>query len=69
MPNEPARDAGEIAVSDATVGDAIDRAFREALERHRQAGVEVVLWENGQIVYRDAGEVLAELDAKENSTG
>jgi len=64
MPNEPARDAGEIAVSDATVGDAIDRAFREALERHRQAGVEVVLWENGQIVYRDAGEVLAELDSR-----
>jgi hypothetical protein len=69
MPNESAKDRGEIAVNDATIGEAIDQAFREALERHRQAGVEVVLWENGQIVYRDAGEVLAELDAKGSSAG
>jgi hypothetical protein len=32
-------------------------------------GVKVVPWENGQIVHRDAGEVLAELDAKGNSAG
>ena len=64
MPDESAKDGGEIAVNDATIGEAIDQGFREALERHRQAGVEVVLWENGQIVLRDAGEVLAELDAK-----
>jgi hypothetical protein len=69
MPNESAKDGGEIAVNDATIGEAIDQAFREALERHRQAGVEVVLWENGRIVYRDAGEVLAELDAKDSPAG
>lgn len=57
-------DARDLGVSDATIGDAIDRGFREALERHRQAGVEVVVWENGQIVHRDAGEVLAELDSR-----
>jgi hypothetical protein len=67
MPNESAQDAPrEIAVNDATIGEAIDRAFREALERHRQAGVEVVLYENGKTVLRDAGEVLAELDAKQS---
>jgi hypothetical protein len=69
MPNEPAKDAREIVVSDATIGEAIDQAFREALERHRQAGVEVVLHQDGKMVWRDAGEVLAELDAKENSAG
>lgn len=54
----------EIAVNDATIGAAMRQAVREALERHRQAGVEVVLYENGKTVWRDAGEVLAELDAK-----
>lgn len=65
MPNESAKDGEEIAVNDATIGKAIDRGIRQALERHRQAGVEVVLWENGQIVHRDAAEVLAELDARQ----
>jgi hypothetical protein len=57
----------DIAVNDATIGEAIDLAFRDAFEQHRQAGVKVVLWEDGKIVYRDAGEVLAELDAERSS--
>jgi hypothetical protein len=69
MPNESPKAPGEIAVNDATIGTSIRQAAREAIERHRQAGVPVVLWENGQIVHRDAGEVLAELDRKENSAG
>jgi hypothetical protein len=64
MANESAKGDKEIAVNDATIGAAIDQGIREALERHRQAGVEVVLYENGKTVWRDAGEVLAELDAK-----
>jgi hypothetical protein len=64
MTNESAKDRKEIAVNDATIGPAMRQAVREALERHRQAGVEVVLYENGKTVWRDAGEVLAELDAK-----
>jgi hypothetical protein len=64
MSNESAKDAKEIAVNDATIGPAMRQAVREALERHREAGVEVVLYENGKTVCRDAGEVLAELDAK-----
>ena len=67
MANEPVNGGPEIAVNDATIGEAIDQAFREALERHRQAGLPVVLWENGQIVHRDAAEVLAEMDAEQNS--
>jgi hypothetical protein len=63
MANEPVNDGREIAVNDATIGEAIDQAFREALERHRQAGLPVVLYENEEIVWRDAGEVLAEMDA------
>jgi ABC-type sugar transport system substrate-binding protein len=69
MPSESSKDIKEIAVNDATIGPAIRQAAREAIERHRQAGVPVVLWENGQVVYRDAGEVLAELDAKDSSAG
>jgi hypothetical protein len=45
----------------------MNQAVREAIERHRDAGLPVVLWENGQVVHRDAAEVLAELDAKRNS--
>jgi hypothetical protein len=67
MTNESANDRKEIAVNDATVGPAMRQAVREALERHRQAGVPVVLYEDGKTVWRDAAEVLAELDAKRNS--
>jgi len=69
MPNESSKDIKEIAVNDATIGPAIRQAAREAIERHRQAGVPVVLWEDGKVVQRDAAEVLAELDAKGNSAG
>jgi hypothetical protein len=63
-------DAGrEIAVNDATLGEAIDQAFREAFERHREAGVPVVLYENGKTVWRDAAEVLAELDDQSGCKG
>ena len=69
MANESAKGDKEIAVNDATIGPAMRQAVREALERHRQAGVPVVLYEDGKTVYRDAGEVLAELDAKGSSAG
>ena len=65
MPDDPQ----EIAVNDATIGPAIRQAAREAIERHRQAGLPVVLWEDGKTVWRDAAEVLAELDAGRNSAG
>lgn len=68
MADESPKHVKEIAVNDATIGPAIRQAAREAIERHRQAGLPVVLWENGQIVHRDAGEVLAELDAKARSS-
>jgi len=64
MANESAKDHKEIAVNDATIGPAMRQAVRQALERHRGAGVPVVLYEDGKTVHRDAGEVLAELDAK-----
>jgi hypothetical protein len=64
MPNESAKGPKEIAVSGATIGPAIKQAAREAIERHRQAGVPVVLYQDGKTVWRDAGELLAELDAK-----
>lgn len=67
MPNEP-KGPKEIAVSGATIGPALQQAAREAMERHRQTGFPVVVWENGQIVHRDAAEVLAEMDAKARST-
>jgi hypothetical protein len=67
MPNESSKGPKEIAVNGATIGPALQRAAREAIERHRQTGFPVVLWENGQIVHRDAGEVLAELDAKRDA--
>jgi hypothetical protein len=69
MADESSKDVKEIAVNDATIGAAIRQAAREAIERHRQAGLPVVLWENGQVVHRDAAEVLAELDAKGSSAG
>ena len=65
MPDESSK---EIAVNDATIGAAIRQAAREAIERHRQAGLPVVLWENGRIVHRDAAEVLAEMDARRSPT-
>lgn len=69
MTNDSAKDRKEIAVNDATIGPAMRKAVREALERHRQAGEPVVLYEDGKTVFRDAGEVLAELDAKRSSSG
>ena len=69
MASEPPKDSKEIAVNDATIGPAMRQAVREALERHRQAGVPVVVYEGGKTVHRDAAEVLAELDGKGNSTG
>jgi hypothetical protein len=69
MTNESANGGREIVVSDATIGEAIDQAFREALERHRDSGFPVVLYQDGKTVLRDAGEVLAELDAKANPAG
>jgi hypothetical protein len=67
MPNESAKGPKEIAVNGATIGPALRQAAREAIERHRQTGFPVVLWENGQIVHRDAAEVLAEMDAERTS--
>jgi hypothetical protein len=67
MPNESNKGPKEIAVNGATIGPALRQAAREAIERHRQTGFPVVLWKNGQIVHRDAGEVLAEMDAERNS--
>ena len=69
MANDSTNDRKEIAVNDATIGPAMRQAVREALERHRQAGVPVVLYEDGKTVHRDAAEVLAELDAKGDSAG
>ena len=69
MADDSQKGPNDIAVNDATIGPAIRQAAREAIERHRDAGLPVVLWENGQVVHRDAGEVLAELDAKKNSAG
>jgi hypothetical protein len=31
--------------------DALRQAFRETLLRHKQAGLPVAIWENGQVVW------------------
>ena len=48
MPDEASKDAKKIAVNDATIGAAIRQAARDAIERHRQAGLPVGLREERQ---------------------
>ena len=68
MPDESSKDIREIAVNDATIGQAIEQAFgRRSSGTVRPASRS---WSGRrEVVHRDAGEVLAELDAKGSSAG
>jgi hypothetical protein len=64
---ERARSIEEILMDD----DAMDEAFRKArlraIRMHQISGEPLVLWQDGQIVYRTPEELLAEMaegDAK-----
>lgn len=44
------------------MSQALDRATRDAIRRHKQAGVPMSIWRDGKVVLVPAEELEAELD-------
>jgi hypothetical protein len=57
MGNTERDQADELFADERAIEQALQRAFHKVLERHRQAGVPVVLWEDGKIVRRSPEEI------------
>lgn len=46
----PDSSIGEILQDPVAIGAALRQAFREAVARHKRAGVPMVFWEDGEVV-------------------
>jgi hypothetical protein len=54
-------DVGELLADSERVTDAVRRAGREAGLRHKQLGVPLVVWRDGQIVHVPPEEIVVDL--------
>jgi RNase P protein component len=69
MKREGGKDIGKIFAEGVLVDEAIRRGVREAIRRHRQAGVPMVIWRDGKIMYVAAEQLEKELEALDEATG
>jgi hypothetical protein len=60
--NEPVeRSISELLADHSLINEAICRAVREAVLQHARAGQPVATWQNGQVVWIPAEEILSRL--------
>jgi hypothetical protein len=57
------KDIDRIFVEGVLVDRAVRDAVREAIRQHRQARQPMAVWEGGKVVWVDAAELEAEVDA------
>jgi hypothetical protein len=57
------KDIDRIFVEGVLVDRAVRDAVREAIRQHRQARQPMAVWEDGKVVWVDAAELEAEVDA------
>ena len=50
MPEQRAATIDEILDDGSAIDAALQQAFREAVAKHKRAGVPMVFWEDGEIV-------------------
>ena len=53
----------ELLADHALINEAIRRAVREAVLQHARAGQPVATWQNGQVVWIPAEEILSRLSS------
>jgi hypothetical protein len=51
MAREPRVDAVHVFKEGVEIDRALERAQREAIRRHRRAGVPLVIWKDGRVVH------------------
>ncbi len=51
MKNKKTRDIGRILANDELVETALMEGVREAVRRHKQAGLPLVEWRNGKVTW------------------
>jgi hypothetical protein len=69
MNEKSASSISEILADHALITEAINRAVREAVLKHAQAGQPVATWENGKVVWIPPQEIFARLCPPSPPTG
>ncbi len=67
MSRRPSRDIGSIIRDGTAIDRAIVAARRRVIQRHRQLGVPLVIWRDGQVV--EVAPESVELPVDEGGTG
>ncbi len=49
-PNTPADRIGRAFADPGPITAALQQAFRDAIRKHKQAGVPMVFWEDGKVI-------------------
>ncbi|HEX2202707.1 MAG TPA: hypothetical protein VHG91_05400 [Longimicrobium sp.] len=63
------KDIGALFREGTPIDEAYRRAFENTVRRHREAGVPLILWENGQIVHVPADQIPLPEDEHPNENG
>ena len=56
----PSVDIEEICLDGTAIDDAVERAGRQARLKHKQLGVPLVVWQDGQIVHIPPEEIVVD---------
>ena len=59
MATEPTKDISKILADPTVVERAVSEGVREAVQRHKQMGLPLAVWKNGQVVWITAEEAIA----------
>ncbi|HEY7154517.1 MAG TPA: hypothetical protein VH575_11205 [Gemmataceae bacterium] len=60
MNEQPRRSISELLADRELITAALNRAFREAVLKHAQAGQPIAVSQNGEVVWISPAEILAE---------
>jgi hypothetical protein len=66
MIGKPKKSIKDLFLEGAPIDEALRKAVREALRRHKKLGNSIVVWRNGQIVHVSADEIQVS-DAEDGS--
>ena len=59
MAPEPSKDISKILADPTVVEQAVNEGVREAVRRHKQMGLPLAIWKDGQVVWISAEEAIA----------
>jgi hypothetical protein len=62
MADRTGRTLAERLQDDQLIGEALARAVRDALRRHKQAGNPVAVWRDGQVVWIEPQDIVIEAE-------